>query len=367
MPQGSQLYARDQALALRAAGAEVTLFCYGTGSGPEPPGLPLVRIPRLLTPRRVRAGPSPGKPIADAALAARLVRAQRAGRFDLAIAHNAEAALTALCVRAGTGLPVLYVAHTLLGLELSSYARPAHRPALNRIGRWLDRTLAARADGVLALSSEAAKQLGREARGPLAVIPPGYDPAPTPTPGEIARTCARFGLEPGRFALYAGNLDAYQELGELAEAARRLAPLPVVVATQQPEGGAPSPLRVLRQIGFEEGRALGFGAAVAVLPRRIPGGFPIKLLNYMEAGRAIAAHAGVADVLEHDREAWLLPPGSGASELADAIGSLANDPARASRLGRGARAALEARFAWPPLAERTLALCREVLAGGNRS
>jgi glycosyltransferase involved in cell wall biosynthesis len=343
----------------------VTLFCYGIGSGPEPPGLPLVRIPRALTPRRVRAGPSPGKPLADAALALGLVRAQRARRFDLALAHNAEAGLAALCARAATGLPVIYVAHTLLGLELSSYAPAARRPALDRLGRWLDRMLAARADGVLALSPEAAKLLGREARGPLVVIPPGCDPAPEPAPAEVGRTCARFGLEPGRFALYAGNLDAYQELGDLAEAARRLAPLPVVVATQQGEGVAPPGLRVLRELSFEEERALGFGAAVAVLPRRIPGGFPIKLLNYMEAGRAIVAHAGVAGALEHDREAWLLPPGATAAELADAIGALASDPAHAERLGRGAREALTTRFAWPPLAERTLALCQAVLAGGS--
>jgi glycosyltransferase involved in cell wall biosynthesis len=366
IPQGSQVFARDQALALRAAGAEVTLFCYGTGNGPDPAGLPLVRIPRALTPRRVRAGPSPGKPLADAALAATLVRAQRARGFDLAVAHNAEAALASLCARAATGLPVLYVAHTLLGLELSRYAPALARPALDRVGRWLDRRLAARADGVLALCSEAAKTLGREARGPLAVIPPGCDPAPAPAPEQVARSCARFGLEPGRFALYAGNLDAYQELAELAEAARRLAPLPVVVTTQQAEGAAPSPLRTLRPRDFDTERALAFGAAVAVLPRRIPGGFPIKLLNYMEAGRAIVAHAGVADALEHEREAWLLWAGATAADLAGAIGALASDPARAARLGRGARAALESRFTWPPLAQRTLALCRAVLARGDR-
>jgi glycosyltransferase involved in cell wall biosynthesis len=366
LPQGSQLYARDQALALRAAGSEVTLFCHGAGSGPEPAGLPLVRVPRALAPRRLRSGPSPAKPLADAALAAMLVRAQRARRFDLAIAHNAEAALAALCARAATGLPVLYVAHTLLGVELASYAPAPARPALDRLGRWLDRTVAARADGVLALCSHAAKELGREARGPLAVIPPGLDAAPPPAAEEVARRCARFGLEPGRYALYAGNLDAYQELGELAEAARRLAPLPVVVATQQAEGAAPPPLRTLRHQGFEDGRALAFGAAVAVLPRRIPGGFPIKLLNYMEAGRAIVAHAGVAGVLEHGREAWLLAPGSGVAELAAAVGLLANDPVRAASLGCGAREALTARFAWPQLAKRTLALCESVLAKGGR-
>jgi glycosyltransferase involved in cell wall biosynthesis len=365
LAQGSQLYARDQALALRAAGADVTLFCYGAGSGPDPAGLPLVRIPRLLTPRRLRAGPSLGKPLADAALVAALVRAQRARPFDLALAHNGEAGLVALCARSATGLRFVYVAHTLLGLELSSYAAAALRPALDRAGRRIDRMLAARADGVLALSSEAAKQLGAEARGPLAVIPPGLDPAPEPAAEEIARACARFGLTPGGFALYAGNLDAYQELPDLAAAARRLAPLPVVVATQQPEGSAPAPLRLLRPAGALEERALVCGAAVAVLPRRIPGGFPIKLLNYMEAGRAIVAHAAVASALEHDREAWLLAPGAGPEELAGAIRALERDPARAARLGRGARAALAARFAWPALLERTLALCRATLTGGD--
>jgi glycosyltransferase involved in cell wall biosynthesis len=344
----------------------VTLFCYGAGSGPEPAGLPLVRIPGVLSPGRLRAGPSLGKPLADAALVAALVRAQRARPFDVALAHNGEAGLVALCARAATGLRFVYVAHTLLGLELSSYAPAAARPALDRLGAQLDRLLASRADGVLALSAEAAKQLGRNARGPLAVIPPGADPAPAPSPESVARTCARFGLTPGSFVLYAGNLDAYQELPELAAAARVLEPLPVVVATQQAQGDAPPPLRVLRATSFEEERALVCGAAVAVLPRRIPGGFPVKLLNYMEAGRAIVAHAVAASALEHDREAWLMAPGASPEDFAHAVQALVRDPERAARLGSGARAALAARFGWPALAERTLALCRAVLTGGDR-
>ena len=47
LPQGSQLFVRDQAQALAAAGADVTLFCYGHGSGEEPPGLRIVRIPHF--------------------------------------------------------------------------------------------------------------------------------------------------------------------------------------------------------------------------------------------------------------------------------------------------------------------------------
>jgi glycosyltransferase involved in cell wall biosynthesis len=364
VPQGSQLYARDQALALRAAGAEPTLFCYG--SGPPPPEVELVAIPRALAPWRVRAGPSLAKPLADAALAAALVRATRARRFDALLAHNAEAACAALVARAATGVRVVYVAHTLLGLELSSYAPARLRGAVDRAGRRLDALLAARCDGVLALSDEAAKTLGESARGPLAVIPPGLDAGRAPDGAEIARACARAGLEPGRFVLYAGNLDAYQELAELALAARSLA-LPVVVATHARPARAPAPLRVIALDSTEEGRALTFAAAVAVLARRIPGGFPIKLLNYMEAGLAIVAHARVASALENEREALLLAPGAGTAELAGGIDALIRDPARAARLGRAARVALETRFAWPPLAERTLALCAAAATRGGRT
>jgi len=364
-PQGSQVYARDQALALAAAGADVTLFCYGRGEGSTPAGIERVRIPRALSPRRLRAGPSLGKPVADAALVAALVRAHRSRPFDLALAHNGEAAFACLAARAATDLPVLYVAHTLLGLELSSYAPAWLRPALDRIGWRLDRVLAERCDGVLALSPEAGKRLGGDARGPLAVIPPGLDAAPPPSAAAIAQACERFGLAPGRFALYTGNLDAYQDLADLARAARRVAPLPVVVATHAEKGMPPSPLRALRLASAEEGRALTYAAVLAVLPRRIAGGFPIKLLNYMEAGRAIVAHARVGDALEHGHSAWLLAPGAGEQELAAAIRALAGDPARAARLGRAARATLEAHFAWPKLAERTLALCESVRSGGG--
>jgi hypothetical protein len=63
----------------------------------------------------------------------------------------------------------------------------------------------------------------------------------------------------------------------------------VVVATPQADGDAMAPSRVLRPAEFAETRRLAFGAAVAMLPRRIPGGFPIKLLNYMKAGREVLA------------------------------------------------------------------------------
>jgi glycosyltransferase involved in cell wall biosynthesis len=364
-PQGSQVYVCEQLRALVRAGARATLFCYGSGVGPAPADVECVRVPAALSPRRTRAGPSAAKPLADAALAALLARAARRRRFDAVLAHNAEAALAALAVRRAVDAPVVYVAHTLWSLELGSWAPAALARAAGTLGERLDRYLAARADAVLVLCDAAAERLAPDARGPVRVIPPGLDPRPAPSREAQERACARAGVAAGRFALYAGNLDRYQELGLLESVARALPELPVVVATHATPPLRAGALRIHRVADAEEARALGFAAGVAVLARRRAGGFPIKLLNYMEAARAIVAHRGVAPGLVHGASAWLVEPGAGPAAFVAAIRTLAADPARAARLGASARAALETQHAWPELARRTLALAAE--AGSGRA
>jgi 1,2-diacylglycerol 3-alpha-glucosyltransferase len=283
-----------------------------------------------------------------------VVAAARRERFDALLAHNAEAALVALAARRFTRVPVVYVAHTLWRAELPTYGARALARPLARIGRALDVGLARRADAVLALSRLAADELG--AARVLDVIPPGLDPEPAPEAAEVERACAHHGLAPGRYALYAGNLDGYQHLDLLDAAAARVASLPVVVATHARSPSRWRHLRVARSDDPAEVRALLHGAALLVTARAPHGGFPIKVLNYMEAGRAIVAREGCADSLRHGESAWLVPAAAGAAELAAAIDAIARDPVRAGVLGRGARAALEREHAWSALAQRTLAL-----------
>ena len=355
---------REQIEALARAGAEPVLFCYGSGSGPRAGAFECVRVPPAISPRRTRAGPGAAKLLADPALAALLVAAHRRRRFDALLAHNAEAALAALAVRPLLRRPVVYAMHTLLGEELECYLPRGLARAAARVGSGLDRALAARADGVLALCEAAARRLAPHARGPVRVIPPGLDPQPPPARPEQERACARAGVAPARFALYAGNLDRYQDLGLLEGAARAAPGLPIVVATHEEPPRERGSLRFVRVARADEARALLFSAAVALLPRRRPGGFPIKLLNYMEAARPIVAHRGVADGLVHGESAWLLEDADGADALAAALRALARDPGLAARLGAGARALLEARHAWPALARRTLALLEEARLRG---
>ena len=336
-PQGSQVFFAEQACGLQTAGARVTLICYGRGMGAPPADLTLVRAP--LAPRKLTSGPSPGKPLADGALAAALWATHRRTPIDAVLAHNSEAALAALLVRPLLRCPVVYVAHTVLVHELETYAPPRFAPLLRGLGARIDRYVARRADAVIALASAGERELARHARGPVLRIPPCLAPAAAPAPAAIAAACARHGLEAGRYALYAGNLDGYQDLATLAAAAREIA-APVVVATHG-AGAAPAPLRTLHVMDADEVRLLTFGAGVTLLARCAAGGFPIKLLNYMEASRAIVARAAVADGLVHRQSAWLVADDAGPPAWSSAVNALLADPALAATLGAEARRTLE--------------------------
>jgi glycosyltransferase involved in cell wall biosynthesis len=350
-PQGSQVFAWGQALALARAGARVRVLCYGHGQGPTPPGVEVDRVRASLTWPTYRSGPHALKPLTDLALVRLTARVVREHDVQLILAHNAEAALVALASRAA---PVVYVAHTLLEQELSAYGPSAFAGGLDRAGRRIDRAVASRVDATIALSAFAAQRLAPYARGPVEIVPPGVECEPAPGEAEVARQCARFGLEPGGFALYAGNLDGYQEIATLRGIAGRLTDRTLVVATHGRASTADlAPLRVV-QVAPEEVRTLTHGAAVAVATRRRCGGFPIKLLNYMEAGRAIVAREGQAQSLVDGCNARLLPRDADATGFARAIESLLRDPDHSRKLGRAARATAERGHDWNAIAGRTL-------------
>ncbi|MYI42071.1 MAG: glycosyltransferase family 4 protein [Chloroflexi bacterium] len=86
---------------------------------------------------------------------------------------------------------------------------------------------------------------------------------------------------------------------------------------------------------------------------------PLKLFEYMAAGRAIVASdlPSWADVLTHEETALLLPPGDSAA-WSHAIVRLRDDPALRGRLGAAAREKALAHYTWAARAERILAHIR---------
>ncbi|MFT5440967.1 MAG: glycosyltransferase involved in cell wall biosynthesis [Myxococcota bacterium] len=375
-PQGSQVFVTDHSRALARSGVNVSLFTYGSGLGAPPEDLTRFPTPTWLTPSAMRSGPTLGKFPADAGLLATYLAAHRREHFDIAFAHNAEAAMIAIAARPFTKTPVVYIAHTVLEHELAAYAPSAWDSLLTRAGAAVDRFIAKRADGIIALCEDARDALAPYALGPITIIPPGLDAEPAPAQEQVHDVCTRFSLTPDRFALYCGNLDGYQDLDLLADAARHLAScspaaseagLPLVIATHDASripnalGGVPN-LSIIEVDDFAETRALIAAAQSVVLSRRRRGGFPIKLLNYMNARKPIVAFTRVAPGFEPMQNAWLLDQDDGGVQLGEALHSLSLQPELRKALGEGACQLLTRDHQWAQLTQKTRAFVETVLA-----
>ena len=89
-------------------------------------------------------------------------------------------------------------------------------------------------------------------------------------------------------------------------------------------------------------------------------GSPTKLFEYLASGRAVIASAlgQIAEILEHDRTAWLVPPGD-VGALADAIARLSRDAVLRERLGRGGSRLVRSEHSWTAHVDRILARLAE--------
>lgn len=330
VPQGSQVFLRDNGLALQARGHEVHLVVYGYGQGRDTSGLTIHRCRAIPGEGKTAAGPSLVKPFQDLAMVAKLRRIVTRHRIDVVIAHNYEALLVGLL--AGRR-PLIYHAHNAMSDELPYYFHGA--AIAHRFGRWLDRTFPRRADRVIVPHQRLAGHL--VVRGCLhdrvVVVPP-------PLRAEDFEVCGTGAALPP--VLYTGNLDAYQNLGLLFTAMervrRRLPEARLEIATAD-EASFPE-ATVVPVKGFDSLHQVLAQDSVLALPRVSWSGYPIKLLNAMAAGKAIVACRSAAYPLTHDVDA-LVVPDDDAGAFADALVRLMTDPKLRKRLGAAARAKVE--------------------------
>jgi glycosyltransferase involved in cell wall biosynthesis len=343
--RGSQVLVRQLADGIRGRGHAVHLVTWGAGRGIAP-------------------GPRATRLVRDLGLVARLWRTVRATGIDVIHAHNYEGAIAGLAVGRLMGRPVVYHGHTALAEELPTYfgAAGARRIA-RRIGRALDASVPRRADFCIAVTEELGDLLRRRgvAEAGLACITPAAAPADT------ASSAARAGAS--GLVCYAGNLDGYQNLAFLLRTfARVRARVPqarlVLVTHAAPAGpgvAAGEGVEVVRAASYDEVRALLDAADVAVCPRVERSGFPMKLLNYMAAGKAIVALAGSAKGLRDGVTARVVTDGDEVG-FAAAVADLLVDDGERRRLGEAARCAVEDRAAWETVLDRIEGIYRRVLA-----
>jgi glycosyltransferase involved in cell wall biosynthesis len=368
-PQGSQVLVHQMVEALHRRGHSVELVTYHHGVGPEPEGATLRRVPALPGMGPVKAGPSWQKPPLDLLVARELMSVVRRRDVDVVHAHNVEGLLAALAVRRFTGIPIVYHIHNAMGLELHTYFRSGVGHWLGGlVGHWVDAHLPRRADCCLVLSPQAADYFKRLGAVRLRVVPPGIEFEP----GDSAR--GRQVVGSGPFVLYSGNLDRYQDLDLLLQAFGLVADarpdVRLVFSTNVESAELKAQVRdqgleqhVIYVAGDDFGlvRNLLAAADVAICPRTSCLGFPVKLLNYMAAGKAIVVSEGSACGLHHLQSGWLVNNGD-AVGMADAILSLMDDPDLASRLGENARRVVRLDYTWDRAVDAIESAYRHVTA-----
>ncbi len=336
VPQGSQIYLRNTALAFQQAGHAPRLVTYGYGLGEDTSGLPHHRAANPPGARKTAAGPSWAKPAQDLLLARTLRRVVRDHAIDVVNAHNYEALLVAIAARAR---PILYHAHNCMADELPYYLANPDQSAT--MGRWLDQKLPRRADRIVAPHEKLAEYLvecGCDAER-LHVVPPGID-LDAFVPAQPARTDSSI--------VYAGNLDEYQNLGLLYRAMDRvLAEVPgteLVVVTPDPRivetRGLVEHARVVRTHSLADVVRQLQRDIIFACPRISWSGYPIKLLNAMAAGLAIVCCESSAHPLTHQYNGLIVPDGDDEA-FAHSILRLLADPDLRRNLGANARRTAE--------------------------
>jgi glycosyltransferase involved in cell wall biosynthesis len=114
---------------------------------------------------------------------------------------------------------------------------------------------------------------------------------------------------------------------------------------------------------------------IALQPAAVDYASPLKVLEYMAAGRAIVApdQPNLRELLEHGRTALLFDPSRtpAGDAMWQAVQRLAEDPALRARLGAAAQAEIAARdLTWAGNARRIIELARADVArraAGSRS
>ncbi len=201
-------------------------------------------------------------------------------------------------------------------------------------------------------------------------------------PAEVDRLRRDLRIDPdSQVVLYTGSFAAYQELNRLIDASRKtVGHLPktvfVLVGIDDSEKlplslenkdllkrGA---LRLLpRKPRSEIPKFLAL-ANVLVSPREHVQNLPLKIFDYLAAGRPIVAidSPTTRTVLNDDR-AVMVDPSS--NDLGEAITLLLQDPERAKRLGEAARAYAEQNFGWNTFVDFISEVQVRVLRNGHES
>jgi glycosyltransferase involved in cell wall biosynthesis len=366
-PRGTPFSQYHRIRALADLGHTVDLVTYPFGSDVALPGLRVFRCVRPPFVRRVRIGPSWAKVALDLALAFTALRRVLAERYDVVHSHEEGAAIGVVLARF-IRRPHLYDMHSSLPQQLENFSFSRSR-ALKAAFSWLERVVVRRSRVVIVICphlAETVKGILPSADPILIENAPGSGDAPSA--GSGVRVRSEFGLGPETpLVVYTGTFEAYQGLDLLFDAAAR-------VRQARPDarfllaGGRPEQVQAARALARRAGveaETIFAGerpaseiplfldaADVLVSPRSTGTNTPLKIYQYLRAGRPIVATRLLTHTQVLDDEVAVLTdptPEGLATGVLEALGN----PALAASVGRRAKQLAERKYSYAAYVERT--------------
>lgn len=341
------------------------------------------------TPRRVRLAPGvfvehvdagPPEPVPKDGLlpymegfAARLRREWERWRPDVVHAHFWMSGRASLAAAEPLGIPVVQTFHAL-GVVKRRHQGPKDTSPPCRIEE--ERGIIRRADHIIATCSDEVFELLRLGAEPrrVSVVPCGVDLGLFTPEGPAE------GRSPGlRRLVVVSRLVERKGIGNAISALAHLPDTELVVAGGPPSSELPSDPEARRFMALARG--LGVEERVRLLGRvdhaRVPAllrsadvvvcvpwyePFGIVPLEAMACGVPVVAAAvgGLVDSVVHGETGLLVPPRD-PEELARALRSLLEDPARRRALGEAGLRRARSRYGWPRVAGQTLEVYQGLL------
>jgi glycosyltransferase involved in cell wall biosynthesis len=369
-PRGTPFSEFHRIRALIELGHTVDLVTYPFGRDVSMPGLRIVRCARPPLVRRIAIGPSFAKVPLDFLLACTAIRLALTRRYDAVHSHE-EGGAIGILIAGVCGVPHLYDMHSSLPQQLSNFSFSRSR-VLRRLFEWMERAVVRRSRVVIVICPHLGDIVRaiHPARDPILIEnAPGAGEAPRAGAGTHVRE--QLGLPAGApIVLYTGTFEPYQGLDLLLGAMR-------AVGAQRPDvrlvlaGGTAAQIDALRQrarsLGIEASVVLAgerpaeeipdFLAAADVLvsPRSTGTNTPLKIYQYLRAGKPIVATRLLTHTQVLSDEVAILTDAS-ADAFAKGILTALTDPAAAS-LGARARHLADTKYSYAAYLERTRRAC----------
>jgi glycosyltransferase involved in cell wall biosynthesis len=370
-PRGTPFSEYHRIRALTELGHTVDLVTYPFGRDVTLPGLRVFRCARPPFVAEVGIGPSWRKVPLDLALFATACRRALAEKYDAVHSHE-EGSWFGVVLAGVLRVPHLYDMHSSLPQQLTNFAYSRSR-VIRAVFGALERFVIRRSRVVIVICP----QLEEVVRGIDTAVPsvlienaPGSGDAPVEGSGAAVRR--GLGIDAGTpVVLYTGTFEAYQGLDLLFASMR-------TVIASRPDarlvlaGGRAEQIEAARaqaaasgigdavifagQRPAEEIPAFLDAADVLVSPRSLGTNTPLKIYQYLRAGRPIVATRLLTHTQVLDDEVAFLTEATPEAFGAGVLAAIA-DPDRARAVGARARHLADTKYSYEAYLSRTREAC----------